>query len=341
MKRKLLFFLSTLFVGTLLGQPVLSYENHRLLPGVDNPMTLCEYMQPGQGGAEVIWDFSDIKAKNEFVGRIVTSYNENEFEDANTRLVEFKTSFFFDINESGIYQVGYASEDGKTQVKYQQPFEKLRFPFTYENNYTTDFAGEYLFNSKKIGDVTGGGAIEADAWGDLILPNNKLYENTLRVKTIKNYTITYSNNNISSVEILTYRWYNSMHRYPLLVLTEYKTTSGTSERINYQAAYNNNAVSAPSNIIEVGFDQLVNVYPNPAEDELYIDITSNRQTIAYISIIDVTGKVVVNEKVQPLIVGKNVVNLTDELQTLKAGAYILQIRKDNEIINKEIAVSNK
>ncbi len=341
MKRHILFFLSTIFVGTVMGQPVLSYENQSLLPGIDNPMTLCEYMDPGQGGSEMVWDFSNIKAKNEFVGRIVYSYNEDEFERANTRLVEFSTSYFFNIDESGIYQVGYASEDGKTRVKYEQPFEKLKFPFAFKDNYTTNFSGEYLYNSKKIGDVIGNGTVEADGWGELKLPNNKIYENTIRVKTVKNYTIVYSNNNSSSVEILTYRWYNALHRYPLLVLTEFKNTAGNSGNVNYQAAYNINAVSSPSTIKEYSLDKQIKVYPNPSEEELYLNIASDNETVAFVSIISITGKQIIKEQELSLVTGNNTIDLSDKIQTLNAGAYILRIRKDNQIVNKEIAVSNK
>lgn len=341
MKRHLLLLVAIAFAGVVIGQPVLSYENHRLLPGMDNPMTLCEFKEPGQGGAEKVWDFSDIKPANEFVGQIVNSYSEDEFERANTKLREFKTSFYFDINESGIYQVGYSSNDGKTQVKYLQPFEKLKFPFTFEDSYITSFSGEYLYNSNKLGDIVGNGEVEADAWGELILPNNKVYQNTVRVKTVKNYTISYSATNSSSVEILTYRWYNSSHRYPLLVFTEYRTISGNNERTNYQAAYNNNAVGSPSVISELALDENINIYPNPSTDRLFVDITAEIEQAVFFSIVDITGKMVVNEYKVQLTTGANTIDLSDELQSLYAGTYFLRIRKGEQIVNKELAVSNK
>lgn len=341
MKNQLLTFFALAFTFAAFAQPTLTYENHRLLPDANNPMTLCEYMEPGTSGAEKIWDFSQIVAKNEFVGRIISAYNEEEFGDANTKLIEFTTSFFFDIDESGIYQVGYASQDNKTQVKYEQPFEKLKFPFTYKDNYATSFSGNYLYNGKSIGDIDGNGVIEADAWGELKLPNETVYTNTVRVKTEKNYTITYSPTSSTTVEILTYRWYNDVHRYPLLVLTEYKTFSNSKENISYQAAYNINAVNSSGLNNKVLTGEKVTLYPNPTNEELFLNIEAEDYQSAKLAIIDVTGKTIINDFDVELVPGENSLDLSDEMQSLTAGTYLLRIKAGEQLIIKELSVSNK
>lgn len=340
MKKQLLTFINLAFVFAAFTQPTLTYENHRLLAEADNPMTLCEYMEPGISGAEMAWDFSQIMAKNDFVGRIISAYNEDEFKDANTELIEFTTSFFFNINEAGIYQVGYASQDNKTQVKYEQPFEKLRFPFTYQDNYATGFSGNYKYKGKLIGDIVGNAVVEADAWGELKLPNETVYKNSVRVKTEKNYTITYSPSSSTTVEILTYRWYNDAHRYPLLVLTEYKTTTNSIENVSYQAAYNINAVNS-SGLNNVLLAEQVIVFPNPTHEALSLNIDAGEYQTVKLGIIDVTGKVIINDFDVELAPGKNSIDLSSKIESLTAGTYLLKILTGDQLIVKELSISNK
>ena len=339
MKKIILSAVSFAIGAYALAQPTLKYETHSLKSGADNPMTLCEYMEPGISGQGTSWDFSGIKALKEFTGEI-SDMPVGRFDYANTQLVEFTTHFFFDITEDGMKQVGYASGDNRTQVEYTEPFEKMRFPFSYEDNYSAPFSGSYYYNNNKFGDISGVGSVEADACGKLILPG-KTYESTVRIKTVKSYTIKYSQTSETSVEITTFRWYNETHRYPLLVLTEYKTISGTHESVNHQAAYNNKAVNFKrAEPVQLIAEEEVNVYPNPVlAGELFLDINSDNNTPAFVSISDITGKTIISEIEKALSEGKNTVDLSSELSMLKAGTYLLNVRKGRQVVVKEIVVA--
>lgn len=338
MKKQLLTtMVAASLTACIFAQPTLTYEKHRLLPGQDNPMTICEYMEPGNAGENVTWDFSNLKAIKKFTGTIVEAGAIQKLEQANTKLVEFGTNFLFDIDENGIRQVGYASSDLKTVIEYNNQFEKLRFPFNFGDNYLTNFSGNYYYDSKKIGDVTGNGSVEADAFGTLKLPNNKVYANTIRIKTTKNYEVHYSNSK-SDVEITTYRWYTEDNRYPALVLTSF--TSGNGSSVNYQAAYNNKAVES-SAVEETIANNSITAYPNPALDELYLNVNSVVSGAAFISVFDLAGKLIVEENEKAIQVGENTLNVSDIVSTLQSGNYLFNIRINNERIVKEIAVGTK
>ena len=327
--------LAILMTTIAFSQPTLTSENHALKDGIHNPMTLCEYADPGIAGADVIWDFSELVVKKEFTGHIDAVISHQNFNNANTLLEEFGSKFFFSIDDQSINQVGYTSKNGKSRIEYSEPFEKMRFPLSFENFHSKSFGGVYLMDNKQIGDITGNGTIDADAWGKLILPNNSVYENTLRVKSSKSYTSTFTNSE-QFVEITTHRWYNSLHRYPLLVLTEIKTTTSKNENISYQAAYNNNAVSA---IDAPVFDaNSLEVYPNPAENNLFLSLTTQIATGAKIAIFDITGKNVFLEVDYPLNAGTNQISLSDEIIDLKAGTYLLSVTIDNQTETRELSI---
>lgn len=331
-------FLSAIFLtATVFGQPTLTYDIHALKDGVHNPMTLCEYIEPGIAGSDVVWDFSALVAKKEFTGHI-NQVMSNPFADANTELEEFGTSFFFKINSESVLQVGYTSKNGKSTIEYTNPFEKMKFPFAYSDYSTKSFGGVYKLNGTQIGEISGNGSIEADAWGKLILPNNTSYENVLRVKTTKAYTTKFSSSE-QKVEIITYRWYNNTHRYPLLVLTEYKTLNSSSvENVSYQAAYNNNAVRV-TDIPSYQLDENISVFPNPAEDYLKVSIYSENATTAHLNIYDITGKKVYINSDYSISQGDNEISLDNEISDLRSGTYLLSITMNNNTVVREISLA--
>ena len=154
---------------TAMAQPTITYENHALKAGVDNPMTFCSFLDAGVAGNNVTWDFTQLKAIKEFTGHISDAVDAN-FYMANTELEEFGIRFYYDINENGIEHYGYLSRDGRTRVIYDNPYEKIHYPFVFRDNSKSSFSGEYFSKSKKIGDIAGTGDIEADAWGTIKLP---------------------------------------------------------------------------------------------------------------------------------------------------------------------------
>jgi hypothetical protein len=330
-------FLSAIFLTTIVfGQPTLTYDIHALKEGVHNPMTLCEYIEPGLAGTDVVWDFSALVAKKEFTGHINNVLN-NPFADANTELEEFGTSFFFKIDNEQILQVGYKSKNGKSTIEYTNPFEKMKFPFAYSDYSSKNFGGVYKLDGAQIGEISGSGSIEADAWGKLILPNNTTYENVLRVKTTKTYTTKFSSSE-QNVEIITYRWYNNAHRYPLLVMTEYKNLNSKSTNTSYQAAYNNNAVQV-TDIPSYKLDENISVFPNPAEDYLKVSIYSENATSAHLNLYDITGKKVFVNTDYPISQGNNEISLDDEISDLKSGTYLLSITMNNNTVVREISLA--
>ena len=336
MKKNLLLLAFAGLAAVISAQTVLTYETHALKAGEDNPMSYCEYLAPGSAGENVVWDFSTLKFQKSFTGTLrqaaTTQYGPN-FEKANTELGEFDARFYFSVSPEKIEQYGYSSADGRGQIKYTTPFVKMKFPFEYRDAFSGSFAGGYYYTGTQTGDISGTYYVEADAWGKLILPGNSTYENTIRVKTEKSYTTQYGATE-QQVEIVTYRWYNNAHRYPLLVLTEYTTTSGNSSTTSYQAAYNNNAVSAVSKLTESGFK----LYPNPVNNSLIVELPLAETGTLSFRIVDASGRVVNTFEKQVDQNGFNQMDLSAEIANLMEGNYNLIISNGNSSIEENFTI---
>lgn len=339
MKRLFFPFATALLIGNLCAQPVISYSNHALLPGENNPMTLCNYTSPGNGGINVSWDFKNLVAVEQFTGLVNMVVADNNFSEANVELEEFGTSFFFKSDENSIQQVGYASKDERTIITYAQPYEKMVFPLNYGDVRNCTFSGTYTFDGQPIGEVTGTGTIEADAWGTIILPNNKVYENTVRVKSVKSYTVTFNSNTLQDVEVVTYRWYNNYHRYPLLVLTEYTTISNNNTSKNYQSAYNNNAITGIDSPGMEAANGAIKLYPNPAETELNLYFISSTEKTIQVKFFDISGKEILLMQEINIAQGENIISFSKEIAAFKPGSYVLKIISDNKTDTREFILT--
>ncbi len=330
-------FLLLLLPAFLLGQPLLTFDNHALKSGVNNPMTFCSYLPAGGDGAQIQWDFSQLKALKPFTGALAEA-GISGFESANTELEEFGVRFYYNVSEQGINHYGYVAADGRTQVIFDEPFEKIRFPFAYRDNYTSDFSGNYLSNGNNLGKIIGYASVSADAWGTLKLPGNTIFDNTLRVKEEKTYQIEFESGT-QKVTMTTYRWYNAHHRYPLLVLIETEVLAGNSSSKNTQAAYNVNAVkNTTSNLEKKSNENKINVYPNPATDKLTLECVLRQATNASISITDLSGRTLVALPDRMLQEGPNRLTLENEIATIPEGIYLIRISMAGEVHTTQVSI---
>lgn len=338
MKKTALILLMTGLLGNLLfAQPVLTYEMHALKAGADNPMSYCKYLDPGQAGANVIWDFRTLEFERSFTGFLKDARETSigrSFNRANTDLDEFGAHFYFHVNSARIEQYGYSSADGKVQTRYTVPFIKMEYPFTYGDNFTGGFQGVTLYSGIERGTFSGNYSVEADGFGTLLLPGGISYENTLRVRTQKSYTNALKNAS-QKIEVITYRWYNDTHRYPLLVLTVYSVGSGEKVSMNYQAAYNNQAVSS----LPVLNTESIRIYPNPATDQLFLEFNGIYAGELNMTVLDAAGKMVRSFRYEVTSSGMQCIDLSREIEGLRPASYVLSIQTGDKVENMKFILA--
>ncbi len=317
---------------TGISQTIIQYSVHALHAGIDNPMSYCSYVDPGIAGENITWDFSNLQFDQPFIGKVNNSQlssNQALFPKANTELGEFDALFYFDVNKQETDQYGYVSSDGKTKIIYSSPFIKMKYPFGYGDSYSGQLNGSYEYGDLIKGSLSGNYSVEADGSGSLVLPGNIKFENVLRIKTIKKYSILFSNST-QDVEVTTYRWYNSYHRYPILVLTEYSSKTGTSEYINHQAAYNSDAINVSDLQAMAATLDNINLFPIPANNILKLSANAITPGGLYFEISDLSGKPVrfFNNKVTET--GTYELDLSREIVGLTPGSYLLIIKNGTE-----------
>lgn len=322
-------------------EPVtLKFSTHVIKNDNNNNMTLCKYADPGQAGEKMLWDYSGLVATKRFTGHVKNSTftkNTTLFPDANTVLSEFSNNFYFNITDDRIEQIGYASNNNEIIIKFDKPIIKLAFPFTLGDILSGSFHGTYLSGSLE-GKISGTYDVEADGYGQLILPNNVIVKNTLRVKTTKKYQLVL-NNNPQDVICETYRWYGEFNRYPLLVLISLQSEYESSKpHISYYAAYNNKIVRADplleSNTNNSGFE----FYPNPVLNEIKIKFILDKEGLADFEIYDNGGhfiKTLLHEKRDA---GEYLMEFNTRELNLDRGTYYIKARINNEIVTKKFVI---
>jgi hypothetical protein len=209
----------------------------------------------------------------------------------------------------------------------------MKFPFKYQDKYSGNFSGSVFYSGVERGRITGNYTVEADAWGTLILPGDISYNKTLRVKTEKSY-VNELENSEQEVHITTYRWYNSIHRYPLLVLTEYSISSSGQTTIKHQAAYNNDAVTG----ISPADSESILLYPNPASDHLVLEYDAIAAGTLIFTIVDRGGRVIHEFEHNIEQAGLQQINLSDKISNLIPSSYLLIIKNGNLTLSHSFSV---
>jgi hypothetical protein len=321
------------------SQTKLQYSIHAIHAGVDNPMSYCKYTDPGMPGSNQKWDFSNLIFVTPFTGYVAKadfSTFKASFPKANTVLTEFNSHFYMNVTETQTEQYGYISADGKTKISYSVPFVKMKYPFGYGDIYSGSISGTYSNAANIEADLAGIYTVEADAYGTLVLPGNSVFNDVIRVKTIKEYTTKFPNAD-QSVEIVTYRWYNSIHRYPLLVLTEYITKAGQNKYTDYQAAYNSNALKSSTSGSIHFENENINIFPNPVTSVMHLTFNTPVTGTAYFNVFDASGRKVSSFQNEIYYEGIQEFDLSDNISGIKTGNYILRVNIGSLNFSKEFS----
>jgi hypothetical protein len=319
---------------------VLTFESHALQAGANNNMTLCGYANPGDEGGNVTWDFSSLQTTQDFTGKLsghTRSKSSETFGNANTVLDEFNNRFYLNVEQNKIELTGYSTLDDGMTVSYEKPLVKMRFPFAMRDSYSGDYYGT-MRTGGLILPLSGTYEVTADGYGKLILPGMVTIENTLRVKTVKTYEMQL-NGSMHYTEINTFRWYGAYNRYPLLVLTSIKTTTGTEVHIHYQAAYNN---VVNSRLPETGNGiptASIRAYPNPVTSLMNLEYALAEPGEVTIDLYAHTGKKIKTLINNYLEKGTYNLRLIPEEQELPAGLYIIKASFGETILTEEIIIT--
>lgn len=277
------------------------FEIKRSLDGIEN-------LEGGDSGENVSWNFESLPFDEVTILTVKPP--------ASTKYNYVLHDGFFDIDElyvmqnDSLYLAGFYIEDINDSM--------LNSPPVLYSWYPMNFGDTAADSTSSPPDSTGTTIIEKvtfhiDAYGTLTTPYD-IYEDVLRVKQVKTFTITDSNDVVLVEEKRTFfTWFSNKYRYPLMRLM--RSAIGSNPPSTFQIDVLDTRVinSSPEKLINEEFT----VYPNPASNEIHVNY-SNSVKLQSIEIMNVNGVVVQQHKI------RNAENHPIDISQLPAGIYFLK-----------------
>ncbi|MDR3236698.1 MAG: T9SS type A sorting domain-containing protein [Prevotellaceae bacterium] len=316
---------------------VLTYESHGLRSKTVASMQQTTYVAPGDAGENVMWDFSAAKPLN-----TVAQHETIESLGVQDELLITNASgvkFLYNCTRSTNVYKGF--QDSSRTVSFNQPIQKVVYPFSYDSKISGTFDGHSIYHSSNYEyKIAGTYSSEADGYGTLILPTGQALNDVLRVKTVEKYV----ESSCSDVEIesVKYLWYVAEYRYPVFVTWDIHNTyenqpTTTSQTSFYTLANINQPSSNPiysdtdeQAAEDTGADITYQVYPNPYNSYFHLTYTLNKPTVVNIALYSLSGSLVkqlVDNRLQNGVqhVVHNVFN------NESAGVYYLRLQFGNKL----------
>jgi len=209
MRKKLTFV--TLIIVTSLSAQVqkLTADRNAFRPGDLIIKQQVEFKDPGSKGKNLNWDFSMLQPINE-------DYTLKYFIPDSTYMdticgMEHRTRYYYCQKKDSLWAKGF--ENSTTLMNYIKPELRLKYPFTYGDTLFSYFEGEGEYSHTFPLFVKGYTRVDADAEGEIMLPEFEKVKKSLRVHTLRYYTETGKD----SIEMIldTYAWYADGYRYPV------------------------------------------------------------------------------------------------------------------------------
>ncbi|WP_343607755.1 T9SS type A sorting domain-containing protein [Chryseobacterium oranimense] len=293
---------------------------------------------PGNGGANVTWDFSNIHGTTgggTFFHGVCPSIPEcSSFPTANRYTVPLNPDGtqtddknMFRITSTQFEALGLRNAATNTTVPYTDTPIELKFPTTYLQSFTDTST---LTASGGVVTTTND-VITVDGYGTIKTPVGT-YTNVLRVKKASTVTSSIGGTSVGTTQLTTYTWYKN-NREQIASFSIVNIVSPVTQPGPSAFQYTNSNVLATD---ESKMKKPVIMYPNPVRDgKLWINLGSDRK-IKSVIIYDMTGKQIYKEinGLSVQIGGKYVINLLN----CEEGNYIVKIETDKNTITETIQV---
>lgn len=336
----------------LFAQTSLTYTNNGLIKGDSNVFREIQYSDPGNAGINQIWDFSMIQYTGKSPVSSIQTAPVQKTEgvgDYNLSLIDNGYDYFMNSSENKLEELGYVNKELKLTLKYSDPVVKMKYPFSYGEQFNDHFIGLAFFNETNTIDFFGDCTVSADAYGTLLLPD-KVIENALRVKSVKK-GLQINMCGLTSVNIVKYMWYATGYRYPVLSISiiENRYNEGTpviikngfisAEPLDEQhivALTNSVKADGEANQVE-NYEVTINLSPNPFSTILSYNYFLTQQLPVSIELYDLSGKqygwLVKN---QTEAIGLHTGELNAANFGLMAGTYVIRFTFDKQVVIRKV-----
>jgi hypothetical protein len=200
------------------------------------------------------------------------------------------------------------------------------WPVGFGSN-TTDVASGTVAVSSQTGTAASTIVTMGAGTGTVILPGNVSYTNAIQVKMTQTVHIEAGSFPASvTLQVVSteYTYYNSTQKYPLITVsyeTQNQTTiAGPGTPTVTNKVYVNGSATVTTGINEVNFDADFTMYPNPAKDNISVNLSNTTNGKGSIEIYNELGQVVRRVDLGNDSTIKTTISVVD----LKPGVYVVK-----------------
>jgi hypothetical protein len=298
----------------LLAQPTLTATGINPVIGDQFTTETAQYVNPGSPGANQTWNLA-MTSQGASVSTGVAPSSTPYSGSFPSATVAFGTNpyVYYQTSSSAMQLDGVVSGAGVV-ITYSDNEDLLRFPVTYNNSYTDDWAATFT-SASYMYYRTGSTAVTTDGWGTLTTPAGT-FANVMRVHFVQTYQD--STNIMSQPYVISYvndqyMWYLEGNHTPIAAV--YNLTISTGSPVT-GGFYISTVVSDVEE--ESGFSSL-NVYPTLASEQVNFVYGLDQASDVTIAVYDATGKQAMNTQVMQSYAGEN--RTTISVAELPAGVY--------------------
>lgn len=175
-----------------------------------------DYFNPGDGGQNCLWDFSDLEIPR-------SSHSVIQRTDSLERMVmiDDKQMTYYMMRGDSLMEIG--NENPLKETYYYKPLCSMIYPMTYEDSFSKDFEGYGIYCGNHFFKEVGVCNVIVDGQGDIVLSETDTLKNALRVYKLKSYSIAMDvdPSKIDSAQLKQvieekYEWYVRGYNKPIL-----------------------------------------------------------------------------------------------------------------------------
>ena len=350
-------------------------NNNKLRAGDEIIKQQVEYKDPGRSGENVIWNFGKLKSVNDEYKLIYSApplIDNSKYilgwdtipskETRQGELIigtEHNTMYYYRYKDNSLLLLGH--ENPVVKLAYAPPIQIIPFPFNYGQEISAEYKSEGLYSGTVAIETEGQIAIQADAYGKMILPSGDTLNHVLRIKTIRTiveYPNEYTDADVNIYKVLeTYQWYTKGYRYPIFETIRNLNQKDSTEIFTTAFFYppqdhfyldddlDNLAVldslwNLNKEVIGIDTDNPIqhnpltyNFYPNPVETTLHIEYYLDMQTPVTINLYALDGRLAktITKPIQQTGLYYEQIDCTG----LSQGTYILRIQTNTNTITSD------
>ena len=148
--------------------------------------------------------------------------------------------------------------------------------------------------------------------------------------------ITFINNVLNTIPASAYQWY--INGNPIEEANDQMLIPNVNGDYHVEVLYENGCYynSEPyaffSTSTHIPFNQQIELFPNPVEDQLFLRVDSEQSSKIQLQWMDIVGKRIYQEEIQVVNSNLHALNLPD----LTTGIYLLQIDNGTEKITRKV-----